>query len=439
MLSVPLYPLGINEFNNSEYKDESENLSPKNHILNLDCSENIIIKKTKRQPKNTNTVINIPTYSDYIANPNILKIYKIPELKCIAKNYKLYVTGNKSSLIERILKYFNSISKTVNIQKVFRGYLVRTSFKLRGEGFKKRSLCNNISDFYSLEPLDEIDFRLFFSYKDNNGFIYGFNIESIFVHISKIQKSSILNPYNREKFSQEIIDKIYSLKDKICIIFPGVFDTSILTNLHNSRNNSIFNNNSIRIANNIRNNQNNQTTQNNQNNYPVELPRTRRNINGIEIGTSRTILERITTPDILRLNNNRETNFETRLRELFMEIDTLGNYTQIRWFSSLTHFQYIRMYRLLYNIWARLSLELRNRICILRDPFLNIFESRLNSEDISFERIQEACLRVFENMVFTGIDTEYRKIGALHVLSALTTVSLEARLAMPWLYESVAF
>ena len=96
------------------------------------------------------------------------------------------------------------------------------------------------------------------------------------------------------------------------------------------------------------------------------------------------------------------------------------------------------MYRLLYNIWARLSLDLRNRICILRDPFLNIFENRLNAEeDISFERIQEACLRVFENMVFTGIDIEYRKIGALHVLSALTTVNLEARLAMPWLYDSV--
>jgi hypothetical protein len=40
-------------------------------------------------------------------------------------------------------------------------------------------------------------------------------------------------------------------------------------------------------------------------------------------------------------------------------------------------------------------------------------------------------------MVFTGIDIEYRKIGALHVLSALTTVNLEARLAMPWLYDSV--
>jgi hypothetical protein len=429
MLSVPLYPLGVNEF---EY---SRNSSPKNHILNIDSSENIIIKKTKRETNNTNISINIPTYSDFITDSNILKKYKLPQLKYIAKNYKLHVTGNKSLLIERISKYFNNISKTVNIQRVYRGYLVRSSFKLRGDAFKDRSLCNNISDFYSLEPLDEIDFRLFFSYKDKKGFTYGFNIESIFTLISKIQKSSILNPYNREKFSQEIIDKIYSLKDKICIIFPGVFNSSILSNLYNNSrisNNNIRNNRlneRIELTNNIRNN--------NPNNYPVELPRTRRNINGIEVGTPRTVLERIITPDIRRLDSIRETNFETRLRELFMEIDSLGNYTQIHWFSSLTQFQYIRMYRLLFNIWSRLSLDLRNRICILRDPFLNIFENRLNAEDISFERIQEACLRVFENMVFTGIDIEYRKIGALHVLSALTTVNLEARLAMPWLYDSV--
>jgi hypothetical protein len=434
MLSVPLYPLGINEF------EDTGNLSPKNHILNLDCSENIILKKTKRLSKDINISINIsiPTYSDFNTDSNILKKYKLPELKHIAKNYKLYISGNKTALIERISKYFNDISKTVYIQKIFRGYLVRTSFKLRGEGFKDRKLCNNISDFYSLEPLGEIDFRLFFSYKDKNGFIYGFNIESIFVHISKVQKSSILNPYNREKFSREVIDKIYLLKDKICIVFPGVFDTSILTNLYNNTRNINSINNSrtnerIAITNNIRNN--NQHIESH--NYPVELPRTRRNINGIEIGTPRTVFERVTTPDIRRLDSIRESNFETRLRELFMEIDSLGNYTQIHWFSSLTHFQYIRMYRLLYNIWARLSLDLRNRICILRDPFLNIFENRLNAEDISFERIQEACLRVFENMVFTGIDIEYRKIGALHVLSALTTVSLEARLAMPWLYDSV--
>jgi hypothetical protein len=44
-----------------------------------------------------------------------------------------------------------------------------------------------------------------------------------------------------------------------------------------------------------------------------------------------------------------------------------------------------------------------------------------------------------ENLIYSGIDEEYRKIGALHVLSALTLVSSPARIAMPWLYESIVF
>ena len=44
-----------------------------------------------------------------------------------------------------------------------------------------------------------------------------------------------------------------------------------------------------------------------------------------------------------------------------------------------------------------------------------------------------------ENMVYSGVDEDHRKIGALHVLSALTVVSSGARETMPWLYESVAY
>jgi hypothetical protein len=128
---------------------------------------------------------------------------------------------------------------------------------------------------------------------------------------------------------------------------------------------------------------------------------------------------------------------ETRILELFMEIDQLGNYTEREWFSTLTGNQYISLYRLLNNIWRRLPLDIRSKICILGDPFLNILQRFNSSDESSLERLQESCLIVCENMVFTGIDIEYRKIGALHVLSALTVVSVNARRAIPWLYESI--
>jgi hypothetical protein len=76
---------------------------------------------------------------------------------------------------------------------------------------------------------------------------------------------------------------------------------------------------------------------------------------------------------------------------------------------------------------------------MLGNPFFNIFNERIYYNDVSLGRIQEACLIVFENMVYTGIDVEHRKIGTMHALSALTTVSLNARTTMPWLYESLVF
>ena len=42
-----------------------------------------------------------------------------------------------------------------------------------------------------------------------------------------------------------------------------------------------------------------------------------------------------------------------------------------------------------------------------------------------------------ENMIYSGLNVEYRKIGALHSLTALTMVSIQARQIMPWLYESI--
>ena len=40
-------------------------------------------------------------------------------------------------------------------------------------------------------------------------------------------------------------------------------------------------------------------------------------------------------------------------------------------------------------------------------------------------------------MIFSGFDEEYRKLGILHVLTALTVVSANARSELLWLYESL--
>jgi hypothetical protein len=130
----------------------------------------------------------------------------------------------------------------------------------------------------------------------------------------------------------------------------------------------------------------------------------------------------------------------TRIQELFIEIDLLGNYTNYLWFLNLDRRDYVRLYRVLYDIWnyrGHLSREMKQKICVIEDPFYNINGDRLYLYDAPYEIIQEMCLRIYEKMVYCGIDEEHRKIGTLHALSALTVISLPARNSIPWLYESL--
>jgi hypothetical protein len=142
----------------------------------------------------------------------------------------------------------------------------------------------------------------------------------------------------------------------------------------------------------------------------------------------------------VKLNTMRAKPLQTRIQELFMDIDQLGNYTNYQWFVNLERRDYIRLYRTLYDIWTyrgHLSREMKFKICILEDPFHEINRERVHFHESSIEVIREICLKIFENMVYCGIDDDHRKIGTLHALSALTMVSINARNAMPWLYESL--
>ena len=137
----------------------------------------------------------------------------------------------------------------------------------------------------------------------------------------------------------------------------------------------------------------------------------------------------------LRIIRNKP--IENRIQEVFIEMDQLGNYTNSQWFSTLSAEQYCLFYRQLFNIWTRLPLDIREKIYIIGHPFVGHQRENGSLRDILY--IKEACTFVIENFIYGGIDIEYRKIGTLHVLSALTVVSINARNSMYWLYESLVF
>jgi len=76
---------------------------------------------------------------------------------------------------------------------------------LQGHAYIKRSLCNNIEVFLTTVEFKDIDYYYFFSYKDLDGFIYGFNLISIH---NLIIKKDLRNPYTRNNFSVELIEQV---------------------------------------------------------------------------------------------------------------------------------------------------------------------------------------------------------------------------------------
>jgi hypothetical protein len=370
-------------------------------LSNNNNNNNIKTKYFKKS--NADNLISI-NYENHINGDISYFDYSLIQLKAAAKSYSLRISGRKRDIIERLTNYFKQNKNAILIQTIFRGWICRYIIKLRGAGLKNRKICVNDTDFCTMEPLDEIDNDYFYSFTDNNNFTYGFNICSL---IESFRRNNKYNPYNRESFPTKTIDSIISLYNLSFILCDGFaiqnlpYKIPINTTINRNRRQSSFINYS-----------------------PITRP-----IN--------------TAEDLLRYNNIntiRSRPIDNRISELFIEIDALGNYTTRDWFDNLEIRDYIRLYRKLYELWyyrGELSREVQNNICPFYGPFDGIFDRPILHNEITLDQIKIACLIVMENMIYSGINIEYRKLGALHALSALTIVSSGARNSLFWLYESV--
>ena len=374
------------------------------NISNVDNSNNILNTKICNIDIN-----NINLISKYNKGELTIKACKLPELKTIARHYKLRITGTKPELVERIETYYKKTKSAIIIQSIFRSHLVRLSIRLRGCALKKRTICVNDSDFYTLDPLNEIEHNDFYSYVDKQSFIYGFSISSL-ISLFK-RKGNITNPYNREKLDFKTMNEIFLLYKLNQILYPTpILEKPIV--------NQVVQVASLPVPPSAAGGSNHTTS-------PLIIP----SQNNIQVLPNSELRE--------RMNVIQSRPIEERIRELFMEIDQLGNYTQSSWFSNLSDRGLVHLFRYLYDIWTyrgQLTSQTKYRISSLQDPF----HGMPNLQSVDIDELRKHCLHVMEHMVFTGIDIEYQKIGALHVLSAMTLVSLPARHAMYWLYEGLS-
>lgn len=151
--------------------------------ISIKCDNKIIYYKSTSKISNENLVI--PTIENYreITKCN----YNLNQLKKIAKHYKLKISGNKKELITRVVHFLYFSFFIIKIQKSFRGLIQRKYNLLHGPAFMKRNICNNPTDFITLEPIKDIEHNQFISYKDIDNFVYGFDIVSLYNLISKIK------------------------------------------------------------------------------------------------------------------------------------------------------------------------------------------------------------------------------------------------------------
>lgn len=135
--------------------------------------------------------------------------YNLPQLKIIAKLHKLKITGNKTQLISRIYSFLFLSNESIKIQKIIRGYLERKYINLHGPAFKNKTLCTNTFDFLSMDELTNIPNKQFFSFKDDDGFIYGFDLLSLHNLIYK-SNGAVKNPFNQQPLTSKVIENFRS-------------------------------------------------------------------------------------------------------------------------------------------------------------------------------------------------------------------------------------
>jgi hypothetical protein len=169
---------------------------------------NVKMKSWNKLEKVDNETMTIPRFNEF--NMMLQYNYNVQQLKTIVSHYKLKIGGNKSQLVTRIFSFLYLSNFITKVQKWIRGYLLRKYNKLHGPGFKNKNVCTNATDFFTLDPLTDLPNKQFFSFEDADGFIYGFDLLSIYNLIYKCD-GQIKNPYNRLPISSENIEKFRSL------------------------------------------------------------------------------------------------------------------------------------------------------------------------------------------------------------------------------------
>ena len=147
--------------------------------------------------------------SDYLKKDIIENMYDSGYL--VGQNYVLS-QKSKQELFILLASKINSLKK-YNEKDIQRIIQLQTNIKnkknnqlnqLRGEGFLNKSLSNNDTDFFTYDSRDEIEDKYYFSYKDEKGFLWFFDIRSF----NKLIEMKQPNPYTMVPVPKKVIKRL---------------------------------------------------------------------------------------------------------------------------------------------------------------------------------------------------------------------------------------
>jgi hypothetical protein len=187
----------LNEINNSA-----------NEFINtiIDDGMSKIKKKIavvkNREVKKKAAPLRIPAFADH--GEFMQTEYKVSELKDICKHYGIKCGGTKQELKLRLHAHLFESHFITRIQRLVRRSFYKMHTRASGPAYNDRAICVNDTDFYSMEPMRDIQRNQFISVMDDSGMVYGFDIMSLHTYYMSELKSGhmtndapLTNPYNR--------------------------------------------------------------------------------------------------------------------------------------------------------------------------------------------------------------------------------------------------
>ena len=301
--------------------------------------------------------------------------YKIDELKKLCTKYKISKGGNKDELTKRLYDYCKNSAGPLKIQKVFRGFLTRKLHKLQGPALMNRKICTNDMDFFTMDDMIEIPAPQFYSYRDNDNFVYGFDIVSLYNLIKK-EGLHAKNPYNRNEFGNKVKENVTNM-----IRISKILKIQVDIDIKNE----------------------------------VMDPAKRMELKILELFQTMNSYGNYANSEwFSQLSRNLHIKFARELVDIWN-------------------------YRALLTMAKKQEICPPHGTPFLGTPYFTNVANNNVLNNLSNETLMKYNVQIIENLVKSALDIDNKMLGTFYVLSALTLVSQQARDAMPWLYEAVVY